>query len=90
MADTFDVCPRAYVPKSLISASGSVSVNRYGLLDSDTCFDRNGAKTDIEINETGGSSAEQIADQFQPVDRHYRFGISGGVLKQWIEQIQAN
>ena len=72
----------------LLNTSGALGSNRYALLDGDTIFDRNGEATSITTADTGGCSAEQIADELDLGTGHYRFGLSQSALQRWLDQLQ--
>ena len=86
--DEDDFCPNTFIPEDRIPTSGALGRNRYALLDGDTIFDRIGEATSITTADTGGCSAEQIADELDLGNGHYRFGLSQSALQRWLDQLQ--
>lgn len=84
--DEADICPETVIPEPHIPTSGALGTNRYALINSDIVFDRNGPDSDITIEDTGGCSAEQIADELHLGNGHYINGLSRGVLTGWINR----
>lgn len=87
-----DLCEGTEVPESLVPTA-ELGKNRYALTDGDDTFDTaepagKGPGRDYTLADTGGCSAEQIADRLGLGKGHYKFGVSGGVMKEWVKMVQ--
>jgi hypothetical protein len=84
VADEQDRCAGTVIPDPVIPTSGTLKKNRYALLDGDLVFDGGEVTPSYTTIKTGGCNATQIADAMGLGVSHYEYGITRGVLDNWI------
>lgn len=90
VTDNLDACPATLIPEG--AATLGLGTNRWALVDDDRIFDTgapngNGPQLSFDIFDTAGCSCEQIIEEQQLGNGHFKFGCSGGVMKNWVDMV---
>jgi predicted extracellular nuclease len=90
VSDNLDVCAGTMIPEG--AAALGLGTNRWALTDDDRIFDTTapkgkGPQQSFDIFDTAGCSCEQIVEQQQLGEGHFKHGCSGGVMKNWVDLV---